>query len=917
MSKQPSPTQTNGPHGQGWPDRLKYPGTLWHSFWIGSGLTALVLILVGLAWWSYQDDDPTHWTVWLITGNMPLWAGLMGMLLGLAVLALCIGYLRAQERKQWVLEGVQRDRHLRAMLDAAPNGMLAIDTNGIIVMVNNQMQRLFGWSRQEMLGQPIEMLLPERYRGKHLMLRHTFLQAPTPRAMGAGRDLFGLRKDGQEFPVEIGLNPTDPDSVIGLQIVASVVDITERKQAEAELRAGRDRIKNIFNAAPNGMLAIDKNGAIVMVNTQMERLFGWAQEEMLGKSIEMLLPERYRGKHIMLRNNYLQTPQPRAMGVGRDLFGLRKDGHEFPVEIGLNPTGPDSNIDMQVVASVVDITERKQAEAMLNEANNLLEKRIAERTMQLEAANRAKSDFLANMSHELRTPLNAIIGFSEMFKDGALGPLDERQRGFSADIYEAGKHLLSLINDILDLSKVEAGMLQLQLSAVNLLQLFQSSTLMVREKALNHAIELSTHIDQSIGTALCDERKVKQIIYNLLANAIKFTEHGGTVSLRIERCTRADITLNPALPGRLLELPTSDNQAFLHIAIEDNGIGIAPEDLPKLFEPFVQVDSSAARLQSGTGLGLSLVRRLAELHGGTVGVSSRLGMGSCFQVWLPYCEVAHTEAQEEDTEHLLDSPALTVTSNTSLQPPLALVIEDDEDAARLIAGQLQMDGFEVICAVTAEEGLVRAERRPPDLITLDIFLPLMNGFDFMRKLKASPKLKNTPVVLITASKEMDHGLALGARRVLHKPFSRAQLRSALSGLVVSPQPGTPKVRILIVDDNPKLVEFLATLLEAEGYGVTRTYGGAEAIHAVSVEVPDLMILDLMMPEVNGFEVALAMRQKPNSVHMPILVLTAMELSEEDRARLKLSVDSIMEKTHFNNAELLAEVRRALPKRNDR
>ncbi len=284
--------------------------------------------------------------------------------------------------------------------------------------------------------------------------------------------------------------------------------------------------------------------------------------------------------------------------------------------------------------------ERIQAEQEIRDLNASLERRVAERTLQLEEASRAKSDFLANMSHELRTPLNSIIGFSELLKDGVLGELDAKQRGFVADIFGAGTHLLSLINDILDLSKVEAGMLRLEADAVDVAALLKASTMIVREKATAHRIRLDTRLDPALGTLQADERKLKQIVYNLLSNAVKFTPDGGAVTLSARRCTRAGVALDEVLPGRLIALPPGEDNEFLAITVEDSGMGIAEEHLPKLFEPFVQVDSSAARRQGGTGLGLSLVRRLAELHGGTVGVASRPGAGSQFCVWLPYREAA-------------------------------------------------------------------------------------------------------------------------------------------------------------------------------------------------------------------------------------------------------------------------------------
>jgi len=545
--------------------------------------------------------------------------------------------------------------------------------------------------------------------------------------------------------------------------------------------------------------------------------------------------------------------------------------------------------------------ERKRIEETLRAQSE----EIAHKNVELERVGQLKSDFLANMSHELRTPLNSIIGFSEMLKDGVLGDLDAKQRGSVADIFDAGTHLLSLINDILDLSKVEAGMLQIEPAAVDVPALLKASTLVVREKALAHRIRLDIQLDSALGCMLADERKLKQIVYNLLSNAVKFTAEGGAVTLRARRCTRTEVALDDAMPARLIALPPGEDGEFLAISVEDTGVGIAEEHLPKLFAPFMQVESSIARRQAGTGLGLSLVRRLAELHGGTVGVASRPEAGSRFCVWLPYREAA--PAMHEG------GPAPEDTAPSAPAVPLALVIEDDDRIADLIAAQLRAEGFEVIRAATGEEGLVRAAKSRPQLITLDIFLPAMDGWEFMRRLKANPKLADVPVVIITVSEDLDRGLALGARRVLQKPFMRAELMEALAGLVDA-RSGGERARVLVVDDNVKAVELMATALEAEGYLVMRAYGGAEAIEVARSARPDLVVLDLMMPEVSGFEVARALRESEHTARIPILVFTAKDLTAEDHARLNGNVSAILARSIFSRSELLAELRRALPKR---
>jgi signal transduction histidine kinase/DNA-binding response OmpR family regulator len=540
------------------------------------------------------------------------------------------------------------------------------------------------------------------------------------------------------------------------------------------------------------------------------------------------------------------------------------------------------------------MTELKQFEHTLQQKN-----------VELEEASRMKSEFLANMSHELRTPLNAIIGFSEVLRDGLLGELSDKQRGFIGDIFGSGKHLLSLINDILDLSKVEAGKMTLNLEPVEVCSLFANSLSIIKEKAATRHIRLDMDAAAELGSIHADALKVKQIAYNLLSNAVKFTNEGGQVTLRAGRVPRAEVgQLSGAWTGRSYPLADNEFEEFIKISVTDSGIGISPEALEQLFKPFTQIDSGLARKFEGTGLGLVLVKLLAELHGGAVAVESAVGEGSCFTVWLPL--------------RAADATALTSVKAPSIPriealggARTALVVEDDFKSADLIRLHLEAEGFRVLHAASAEAALVLAVQQPLALITLDIMLPNMDGWEFLGRIKQVPELKRIPVVIISIVADRNKGFSLGAAAVMQKPISRQELFDSLVDLAVFPLSQGQTLKVLVVDDDPKAVEIIALRIMGMASTVLRAYGGREAIDAARKELPDVILLDLMMPHVNGFDVVEALKEHPDTARIPILVVTAKQITAEDRAKLSGYVTTIMEKTAFDPDRFTAEVRRAM------
>ena len=535
---------------------------------------------------------------------------------------------------------------------------------------------------------------------------------------------------------------------------------------------------------------------------------------------------------------------------------------------------------------------------------------LAATNAQLSATNRElleqsrfKSEFLANMSHELRTPLNAVIGFSEMLKDGMAGVLTERQRTFAGHIYKGGHHLLALINDILDLSKIEAGKVEVVLERVALEASVNEALTMVSELARGRSVQVTPQFDGQLGSLQADRRRLKQIVINLVTNGVKFTPPGGQVSVRVGAVDRAHAASALPGPGQGLRmpLPAGDESRFVELSVRDTGIGIAHDDIQKLFKPFMQISNSVTRSVEGTGLGLVMVHRLAELHGGTVAVSSEPGQGSCFTVWLPWREHGPTLPEARPT--IKPPPA----------QPLALVVEDNGEAALLLNAQLETLGFAVRCVNSAEAALELVQQITPDLITLDILLPGMDGWQFLARLKTIPSWSEVPVVVVSVVADRSRGFTLGAALVLQKPIGREALLHGLERLGLKPSAGRD-VTVLVIDDDPSAIELLASQLRQNSYAVLTAHGGRAGIELAQRHRPDLIALDLEMPEVNGFDVVEALRSSADTARIPIVVVTAQHLSAADRGRLNGHISEIVGKSEFSAELFVGEVQRALTRR---
>ncbi|MCP3705570.1 PAS domain S-box protein [Paraburkholderia sp. CNPSo 3274] len=455
-----------------------------------------------------------------------------------------------------------------------------LDRDGRIVLVNAQTEKLFGYPRDELVGQSIEVLVPERFRSRHPEYRDAFYSDLKTRPMGAGRDLFARRRDGSEFPVEIGLNPVSTDE--GMFVLAAVVDITERRRLE-------ERFRQVVEAAPNAMVMVDQDGRIVLVNAQTEKLFGYPRNELIGQSIEALVPERFRGRHPEYRVSFFNNLTSRPMGAGRDLYGLRKDGSEFPVEIGLNPLSTDEG--KFVLAAVVDITSRKHAQ-----------EELLRKTDELARSNKDLEQFAYLASHDLQEPLRAVAGPLQMLQMRYKGQLDGRADEFIAHAVDGATRMQALINDLLAYSRVgrsdDARQLTdcaqiLDQALKSLSVMMEESGAEVRREALPTLVAIPTHL------AL--------LFQNLVGNAIKFRDKA--------RPVRIDVGARREGEGWLFW-------------VKDNGIGIDPQYYERIFLVFQRLHTRAD--YPGTGIGLALCKRIVEQHGGQIWVESVEQEGATF-----------------------------------------------------------------------------------------------------------------------------------------------------------------------------------------------------------------------------------------------------------------------------------------------
>ena len=738
---------------------------------------------------------------------------LLGSLgLGLIGTIFLVGWLINRQVSAPLLRSLQdSEEQTRSIVASALDAIIVMDDQGRITDWNPQAEQILGWTRREVLGRTLsDTIIPPQYREAHNRGLQHYLATGEGPALGKRLELTALRADGTEFPIELAITPLKLAS--GITFSGFIRDTSERTQWEEKLRI-------VVESAPSGMVLVDHSGIMRMVNAELERTFGYPRAELLGQPIEILIPETARHQHVKERTAFMVMPHSRAMGTRRELRGRRKDGSEFPVEVGLKSVQTATGL--VIIATIMDVTERKQIETALRQAKETAE-----------AASIAKSQFLANMSHEIRTPMNGVLGMAELLLNS---PLSEKQRHLADSVHRSGTALLGIINDILDFSKIEAGKLELERIEFGLRDTIEEAVDLFADQAEKKGLELTCYLPTDIpDNVIGDPVRLRQVLLNLVGNAVKFTP-GGEVTVRVSLLRQEHDTLT------------------LKVDIADTGLGIPAQVQSRLFTAFSQADGSTTRHFGGTGLGLAIVKQLVHLMGGEVGVRSAPDKGSTF--WFTIRLGHHTQPAP------LQAPDTQFLNHTRI-----LIVDDNPTNRYILDAHLKSWGADTVSAESGAAALAilhdTAGKPPIALAILDIHMPDMDGIMLAKAIKADPRTFRMDLLALSSSDSLAHcgdGSALGFFAWLRKPVRQSLLRDCLrrqrQGAPAMPPVQVPKPvgqtpllgRVLLVEDNPVNREVSTGMLELLGYQVAIAEDGQQALTTSAAETFDLILMDCQMP----------------------------------------------------------------------
>jgi diguanylate cyclase (GGDEF)-like protein/PAS domain S-box-containing protein len=687
---------------------------------------------------------------------------------------------------------------------------------------------------------------------------------------------------------------------ISLNILASLIGVSlDRRGLIREIEKANLMLLTLLEASNDMILIIDSYGLINFYNKNVTKLLHYTREDLISKTIRSLI----KGDSWEIIQKELDK---KSLLSGFEITFLGFGGMEHDVILNaVSITDPDGNPSglILVLRSLKGERDLKKAledkTKALEELNENLEKKVIERTEELEKTNRElehanqlKGRFIANMSHELRTPLNSILGFSDVLLEKTFGNLTENQERYIKNIYSSGKHLLELINNILDIAKIEAGKFEMVYETFPVDDMVGEVVNIMKSFAANKFIQIVVSIGESINNITADKVKLKQILYNLLSNAIKFTPEGGMVNL--------DVRKEENIEGRYPWATTG--LEIIKFLVIDTGIGISPEDKDRIFDEFEQANSSFSRNHGGAGLGLALTKKLVELHGGSISVESKLGEGSTFTFMIPVTSPVETVETDAVEAVRLNFPWMKE------EAPLILVVEDDLPTAELLTIHLTQAGYKVAHAFDGEEAIDKAKSLRPFAITLDIMLPKKDGWEVLQELKSDHTTSDIPVIIHSIVDNKDLAFALGATDYLLKPLDKEALITKLEEITVARGKRVLPISILIIESEDEVTNYFKETFKPQGFITYSAPTGKRGLELASALRPDVILLDFTLSDMLGFDVIKNIKDTPSTKDIPIFILTERDISADDRMALVGKIERIVQRHAFDTKELVGHIK---------
>jgi len=762
-------------------------------------------------------------------------------------------------------KATQAQTRLSDALESISEGFSLYDADDKLVIYNRRYRDMHGTGSIDVVkeGVSFETILRNAAASGEIRDAEGDVEAWVAERLARHRDPKGAhvqrRSDGRW--IQLNERKTDDGGT-----VATYTDITDVKQAEQAIQESEQRLRVIAEAAPMAVAIVTfDDGIIRYANQRFSEMFELESSSVLGRQAKTLYADPHH------RERFINALTQHGHVDGMEMLLKRAGGEEFWALLASQRIQFEGRPAM--INGAADISDRKRMEGELHKA-----------IWASDQATRAKSDFVASMSHELRTPLNAIIGYSEILFEDAQSTGRESEMADLRKIQDAGKHLLGLIDNILDLSKIEAGKMTLYLETFGLRPMIDGVAATVTPLAKKTGNALVVNCADEVGTIHSDLTKVRQVLFNLLSNACKFTRNG-TITLTALRDTNKAVD-------------------WIEFQVCDTGIGMTQDQQAKVFEAFTQADESTTRTYGGTGLGLAITKSFCRLLGGDVTLTSEAGKGTTFVARLPAVTRAASDTAISVATKRPEGPSVTEHA------PIVLVVDDDPNARELLRRHLQRGGYAVRTAANGEEAMQLARTLKPDVVTLDVLMPQVDGWAVLSAMKDDPALAEIPVVMVTIVDNQSIGFSLGATDYLIKPINRDRLARALEKCCPR---GAPR-HVLIVEDDAPTSELMGHALRNVGCAVTQAENGRVALQRLNEALPDAILIDLMMPEMDGFEFIARVRAESRWRRIPVIVVTAKTLTAEDLARLNGQVQHLVHKGEYSGKAVLAALDELVPQR---